>query len=84
MSLCLTDDVNIVPEHRSQLLGGVTVLTGALPQQGTITNAAPPQVPVTFIPYGVWNNRTPDGMCIWLRARQRSWSEMMLTDSPQQ
>jgi hypothetical protein len=64
-SLVLPDDAPIVPEFRSEFLGGVTVLrTNLLRPSGV--GQAPQRVDAMMIPYGVWNNRTPGEMRIWL------------------
>jgi DUF1680 family protein len=64
------------PEHRPDLLGGVTVLRarGAVTVAGTASayprygTAAPPARPVdlTLIPYYAWANRGPHAMRVWI------------------
>jgi DUF1680 family protein len=68
-NLYFPEDARFRAEHRPELLGGITVLKGILPQAYRWQTSAS-RVPVTFIPYGVWNNRKPDPMWIWLQARQ--------------
>jgi hypothetical protein len=64
-------------EFKPELLGGVTVLQGRghlLTGQdwgSTLYRSQPPQteeIPLTFVPYCVWDNRTPSEMRVWLRA----------------
>jgi hypothetical protein len=70
-------------EHRLNLLGGVTVLRGALPRQTSMIKAVATQpIPVTFIPYGFWSNREPNPMFTWLQARQWTWDDSPWDDSP--
>jgi DUF1680 family protein len=73
--LILPEDAKLTSEYRSDLLGGVTVLRGTLPRQSFTAPGAP--VPVTFVPYGVWNNRGPDLMQIWLTNRARTLEEVL-------
>jgi DUF1680 family protein len=65
----------LVPEHRKDLLGGVTVLTGDLvvakaPQWdgGELYRALPPTrtVRATLVPYAVWDNRAAGPMAVFL------------------
>jgi uncharacterized protein len=72
-ALCLAEDVRVTAEHRPDLLGGVTVLETTLPASSDLFDSPP--MPVTFIPYGVWNNRKPDFMTVWLPAKRRSLDE---------
>jgi len=69
--LYLPEDVQLTAEHRKNLLGGVTVLKGNLPQ-ANFMYVDETVVPVTFVPYGVWNNREPGSMTIWLSTQARS------------
>jgi len=64
-SLYLPSDASLKAEYKPELLGGITVITGMLPR--TINRDQSPVVPVTFIPYGFWNNRGSDTMRMWLR-----------------
>ena len=75
-------DAKFTAEHRPDLLGGVTVLKGKLPQATTMYVSESP-VPVMFIPYGVWNNRKPGAMSIWLSTKPhtlnddiKAWNDM--------
>jgi DUF1680 family protein len=70
----LPADASIVAEHHAELLGGVTVLRTALRLPNFWTGDET-SVPVTFIPYAVWNNRTPGAMRIWLTSRKLSLDE---------
>jgi uncharacterized protein len=75
--LYLPEGTEVRAEHRPGLLGGIMVLRAELPRCrdiiiGTPDAPAPDPVPVTFIPYGVWNNREPDVMSVWLRSKEPS------------
>lgn len=64
----IADDVRLVPKHRDDLLGGVTVLEGqasavARQQDGTITSR--PKA-ITMIPYYAWCHRGANEMEVWL------------------
>jgi uncharacterized protein len=60
-------------EFRPNLLGGVTVLKGSLPQYTDMYAPAETPVPVMFVPYGLWNNRKPGVMRIWLPSEKPEW-----------
>lgn len=51
--LAIGVDADLVAEHRSDLLGGVTVIREA-------------NGPLTAVPYYAWNNREPGKMAVWL------------------
>ena len=51
--LMLPDDAPLTAEHRSDLLGGVTILRGDAPA-------------ITAIPYYAWSHRGPGAMAVWL------------------
>jgi DUF1680 family protein len=53
-------------EHRPDLLGGVTVLKGMLARMN-FQGQAVSSVPAQLVPYGVWNNRGPSLMRVWLQ-----------------
>jgi DUF1680 family protein len=72
--LYLPSQPELKAEHRSDLLGGVTVLKGTLPQ--ALNDHDPKAIPVMFIPYGVWNNRGPDTMSMWLRRSKLTEAEL--------
>jgi len=68
LDLSLPDDVSLSPKLRPDLLGGVVVLQGSgmaarEAEDGTVQTH---QVPVTAIPYAVWNHRGPGEMAVWL------------------
>ena len=69
LNLCIPEDTELDPDHRAELLGGVTVLTGGLRHLAE-DDASP--VPVTFVPYAVWSNRRPGPMRMWFRGAQMS------------
>ena len=60
LDLELPDDVPLESRYRSELLGGVTVVT---------TNAlrGDQEVPMTAVPYFAWANRGAREMAVWLR-----------------
>jgi DUF1680 family protein len=66
IAVCLPPDARLTDRFAPDLLGGVTVLEGSLPQATWIPNTWDSAVPATFVPYGVWSNRGPDFMSIWL------------------
>lgn len=59
LSISLPDGAKLTAEHRADLLGGVTVLTG----EGRRDNAS---VPLTFIPYYAWCHRGANEMQVWI------------------
>lgn len=71
-------DVDLGPSHRDDLLGGVTVLRGALVHRATSEPAAEAELytPVgssvdepiecQLVPYHAWNNRGVGEMSVWL------------------
>jgi len=60
-TLVLSTKVELVAEHRKDLLGGVTVIHAKSP---TGTNGQ--VLPFTAIPYFAWANRGEGEMCVWL------------------
>jgi uncharacterized protein len=77
----LPTDATITAEHRPDFLGGVTVLRTDLRLPDYYAGSETP-VPVTFIPYGVWNNRTPGAMRTWLLGRKLSYDELINRELP--
>jgi DUF1680 family protein len=67
IAVSLPEGAEVTPRAAPDLLGGVTVLEASLPQATWIPNTWDAPVPATFIPYGVWANRGPDFMAIWLQ-----------------
>jgi hypothetical protein len=67
----LAEGSQFTTEHRPELLGGVTVLHGNL-RLPSWTDDSETLIPVTFIPYGVWDNRSPGAMRIWLPGKKPS------------
>ena len=60
-NLVIPKDAELRARHRSDLLGGVTVLeTTALAEGKTPVN-------VTAIPYYAWQNREKGAMSVWIR-----------------
>jgi DUF1680 family protein len=58
--LALPRDADLRPEHRSDLLGGVTVLRGTALADGRRP------VSLTAVPYYAWANREEGAMTVWL------------------
>jgi uncharacterized protein len=77
----LPENFQFTAEHRPELLGGVTVLRGDL-ILSSWTGEADRPVRVTFIPYGVWDNRSPGAMRIWLPAKKPSIQDLVPNDPP--
>jgi DUF1680 family protein len=68
--LYLPEDTPLTEEFQPGLLGGVTVIKGTLPSAAmNAPKNYSRQVPVRFIPYGVWNNRGADAMRVWLPSK---------------
>lgn len=68
LNLALSDDAELRAEHRTDLLGGVTVLRGqalAVSPGSDGSASAKPQE-LTAIPYCVWANRGVGQMQVWL------------------
>lgn len=68
LDLALPADTTLAPEHRADLLGGITVLRGRglsarRTEDGGIETAP---VDVTAIPYNVWCHRGPNEMVVWV------------------
>jgi DUF1680 family protein len=79
-TLYIPADAQFAAEYRPELLGGVTVLRGELRQLQGETQAEDQPVRATFVPYGVWDNRTSGSMRVWLGARKTSLVEMLLPE----
>jgi DUF1680 family protein len=77
----LPEQFAFTAEHRKDLLGGVTVLTGNL-RLSSFLDQTERSMPATFIPYGVWNNRTPGAMRIWVPSKKMSLAESVDADPP--
>jgi DUF1680 family protein len=74
------DPAALAAEHRADLLGGVTVLTGPAPvaspaaawsdalyaPAGSLASSAPSTATLTAVPYYAWANRAPGRMRVWL------------------
>jgi uncharacterized protein len=65
-SLYIPPDYKFDATYECEFLGGVTVLRGPLVKVGFSDTGKP--VRAMFIPYGVWGNRKPSEMRIWLGA----------------
>jgi hypothetical protein len=72
-AVALPEDSKLEPEHRPDLLGGVTVIKAAaqVGEAGAweekLYAAVKPQTrDVTFVPYCTWDNREPGQMVVWL------------------
>ena len=68
-------------EYRSDLLGGVMVLRTEL-RLPNFWDGSETSVPVTFIPYGVCDNRMPGAMRIWLLSRKMSLDDLIKDGLP--
>ena len=65
--LVLKDDAPLATEFRSDLLGGVQVITGNAQRAGSKESAAATaMVPFTAIPYYAWAHRGKGEMAVWL------------------
>ncbi|MCK4872731.1 MAG: glycoside hydrolase family 127 protein [Phycisphaerales bacterium] len=66
--LYLPRDPKLTPEHRADLLGGVTVLKGVAigRQRGDDGSTEDVPVPFTAVPYAVWDHREPGEMAVWI------------------
>jgi len=68
LNLVLPEDAELRPEHRADLLGGVTVLRGtareAYREEGGSVQTKP--AALTMIPYYAWCHRGPNEMAVWL------------------
>jgi DUF1680 family protein len=71
-SLYVPADARFTAVHRPELLGGVTVLQGDL---GQATAEGSKTIHVQFVPYGVWDNRTPGEMRIFLPFTEKALPE---------
>ena len=61
------EEANLTPEHRDDLLGGVTVIKGttnAVFREGDKTEVV--SKPFTAVPFCVWDNRAHGQMVVWL------------------
>ena len=72
LNVFLPDDATLKPEHRPDLLGGVTVLRGSA--QGAFRNEdesiiAKP-IELTMIPYYAWCHRGANEMAVWIPRTQ--------------
>jgi len=56
LNIVLGDDVKLKAEHRKDMLGGVTVITGALADNK----------PFLAVPYYAWAHRGKGEMAVWL------------------
>ncbi len=62
--LVLPPEAPLAAEHRPDLLGGVTVITGKAQRLRDSGGAEP--VALTAIPYYAWDHRAPGEMAVWL------------------
>jgi uncharacterized protein len=68
LDMWLADNVELTPEHKADLLGGVTVLKGQAmgayrEEAGTIGGRPKP---ITMIPYYAWCHRGANEMQVWI------------------
>jgi hypothetical protein len=59
--MVVPDDARLTAEPRADLLGGVTVLRGA------VRDAEGKPLELVAIPYYAWSHRGPGEMAVWLR-----------------
>jgi DUF1680 family protein len=76
VELALPANVELKEEFRADLLGGVVVIKATLPYTSLFSSDTPP-VEAMFVPYGLWNNRSPGFMSIWLDAKPFSMKEWL-------
>jgi hypothetical protein len=79
--LALPDDARFVVNQPSHRLAGAATLSTALPTHN-YWDARDEPGPVTFVPYGVWCNRNPGPMRIWLPRRQLSLEDVLAQRHP--
>lgn len=67
-NLYLPDDLDLRTEHRPDLLGGVTVVTGTARARVRVDDGSVEtrDVPFTAIPYYAWDHREAGEMAVWL------------------
>ncbi|MFG0251287.1 MAG: glycoside hydrolase family 127 protein, partial [Phycisphaerales bacterium JB038] len=69
--LWIKPKARLTPEHRPDLLGGVTVLTGSAFAREQEKEGGPVEdveTPITAIPYAVWDHREAGEMAVWIPA----------------
>ncbi len=68
LNLVLPDDVELTPEHRADLLGGVSVLRGTASEafRGDDGSVQTKPAALTMIPYYAWCHRGANEMAVWL------------------
>jgi hypothetical protein len=68
LNVFLPDDATLRPEHRADLLGGVTVLEGTAEAacRNDRGEVASKPVALAMIPYYAWCHRGPNEMAVWL------------------
>jgi hypothetical protein len=68
LNIHLPDDVTLTPEHRPDLLGGVTVLRGTAQAayRADDESIASRPVELTMVPYYAWCHRGPNEMTVWI------------------
>jgi DUF1680 family protein len=76
-NLVLPDNAELTTEHREDLLGGVTVVTGEAISVSEDKDGKLVKKPqqITAIPYCVWAHRGPGEMAVWL-ARNEAKAEI--------
>jgi DUF1680 family protein len=68
LNVALPRETKLTPEHRADLLDGVTVLKGQAIARDAGTSIDDP-VEITAIPYYAWNHRGPGEMVVWIPER---------------
>jgi DUF1680 family protein len=84
LNLVLPDDMELAPEHRADLLGGVTVLRGtaSTAQRNDADETAAKPVPLTMIPYYSWCHRGANEMAVWLPRAAEPRREATQAETP--
>jgi hypothetical protein len=73
-NIVLPDDAALTPEHRPELLGGVTVITGralGLHPADDGRSVVTREQDFQAVPYNVWSHRGEEAMAVWLPRRVR-------------
>lgn len=81
-AVCIPEGTRFTAEHRPDFLGGVTVLHADLPRAYFSKDDDRSSLPAMFVPYGVWNNRTPGLMFMWLQGKRISETDFVAPADP--
>lgn len=87
----LTDDADLTPEYRPDLLGGTTVISTTLTRKdGLMYRRNPlhvgqnssPGAPAILVPYALWANRRPGGMRTWHPTKEKKLDYAVAAPEP--